>query len=177
MTPTPDQADNPGSELRFVALAGARLYVQSGQCVLLEFQQLVKPWLVDKFNQASVAQPLLMPVAVSQSLTAESSAFLTEQGFDISTAGGKSRLLRVPGGLRQLPWAGLSPALVEASPQQDDALHSALARTLQYQETKQLPLWLWFDQLPVSAQADILEQNGLGVAQQKLIHWITTRNE
>tara|TARA_A200000159_G_scaffold123691_1_gene118354 strand:- start:31291 stop:33039 length:1749 start_codon:yes stop_codon:yes gene_type:complete len=177
MTPTPDQADNPGSELRFVALAGARLYVQSGQCVLLEFQQLVKPWLVDKFNQASVAQPLLMPVAVSQSLTAESSAFLTEQGFDISTAGGKSRLLKVPGGLRQLPWAGLFPALVEASPQQEDALHSALARTLQYQETKQLPLWLWFDQLAVSAQADILEQYGLGVAQQKLIHWITTRNE
>ena len=177
MTPTPEQADNPGNELRFVELAGARLYVQSGQCVLLEFQQLVKPWLVDKFNQASVAQPLLMPVAVSQSLAAESSAFLTERGFEISTAGGKSRLLKVPGGLRQLPWAGLFPSLVEASPEQEEALHSALAQALQNQETKQLPLWQWFDQLAVSAQADILEQNGLGVAQQKLIHWITTNNE
>ena len=177
MTPTPEQADDAGSALRFVELAGARLYVQTSQCVLLESQQLVKPWLVDKFNQASVAQPLLMPVAVSQSLAAESSAFLTERGFEISTAGGKSRLLKVPGGLRQLPWAGLFPALVEASPEQEEALHSALAQALQNQETKLLPLWQWFDQLAVSAQADILEQNGLGVAQQKLIHWITTNNE
>ncbi|MDG6098601.1 DNA mismatch repair endonuclease MutL [Alteromonas sp. ZYF713] len=177
MTPTPEQADSQGSELRFVGLTGARLYVQASQCVLLESKQLIKPWLVDKFNQASVAQPLLMPVAVSQSLAAESSALLTEQGFEISTAGGKSRLLKVPGGLRQLPWAGLFPALVEASPQQEDALHSALAQTLQNQEPKQLPLWQWFDQLAVSAQADILEQNGLGVAQQKLIQWITTYNE
>jgi len=177
MTPTPEQTANPGSALRFVELAGARLYVQTGLCVLLESQQLVKPWLVDRFNQASVAQPLLMPVAVSQSLAAQSLALLTEQGFEISTAGGKSRLLKVPGGLRQLPWAGLFPALVETSPQQEEALHSALAQTLQHQETKQLPLWQWFDQLAISAQADILEQNGLGVAQQKLIHWITTSNE
>ena len=177
MTPAPEQADDAGSGLRFVELAGARLYVQTSQCVLLESQQLVKPWLVDKFNQASVAQPLLMPVAVSQTLTAQSAAFLTEQGFEISSAGGKSRLLKVPGGLRQLPWAGLFPALVEASPQQEEALHLALAQALQNQETKQLPLWQWFDQLAVSAQADILEQNGLGVAQQKLIHWITTNNE
>ena len=177
MTPTPEQADDAGSALRFVELAGARLYVQTSQCVLLESQQLVKPWLVDKFNQASVAQPLLMPVAVSQTLTAQSAAFLTEQGFEISSAGGKSRLLKVPGGLRQLPWAGLFPALVEASPQEEEALHLALAQALQNQETKQLPLWQWFDQLAVSAQADILEQNGLGVAQQKLIHWITTNNE
>ena len=177
MTPAPEQADDAGSGLRFVELAGARLYVQTSQCVLLESQQLVKPWLVDKFNQASVAQPLLMPVAVSQTLTAQSAAFLTEQGFEISSAGGKSRLLKVPGGLRQLPWAGLFPALVEASPQEEEALHLALAQALQNQETKQLPLWQWFDQLAVSAQADILEQNGLGVAQQKLIHWITTNNE
>ncbi len=177
MTPAPEQADDAGSGLRFVELAGARLYVQTSQCVLLESQQLVKPWLVDKFNQASVAQPLLMPVAVSQTLTAQSAAFLTEQGFEISSAGGKSRLLKVPGGLRQLPWAGLFPALVEASPQQEEALHLALAQALQNQETKQLPLWQWFDQLAVSAQADILEQYGLGVAQQKLIHWITTNNE
>ncbi len=177
MTPTSEQADDVGSALRFVELAEARLYVQTGQCVLLESQQLVKPWLVDKFNQASVAQPLLMPVAVSQTLAVQSSAFLTERGFEISTAGGKSRLLKVPGGLRQLPWAGLFPALVEASPQQEEALHLALAQALQNQETKQLPLWQWFDQLAVSAQADILEQNGLGVAQQKLIHWITTNNE
>ena len=177
MTPAPEQADDAGSGLRFVELAGARLYVQTGQCVLLECQQLIKPWLIDKFNQASVAQPLLMPVAVSQTLAAQSSAFLAEQGFEISTAGGKSRLLKVPGGLRQLPWAGLFPALVEASPQQEEALHLALAQALQNQETKQLPLWQWFDQLAVSAQADILEQNGLGVAQQKLIHWITTNNE
>ena len=177
MTPAPEQADDAGSGLRFVELAGARLYVQTSQCVLLESQQLVKPWLVDKFNQASVAQPLLMPVAVSQTLAAQSAAFLTEQGFEISSAGGKSRLLKVPGGLRQLPWAGLFPALVEASPQQEEALHLALAQALQNQETKQLPLWQWFDQLAVSAQADILEQNGLGVAQQKLIHWITTNNE
>ncbi len=177
MTPAPEQADDAGSGLRFVELAGARLYVQTSQCVLLESQQLVKPWLVDKFNQASVAQPLLMPVAVSQTLTAQSAAFLTEQGFEISSAGGKSRLLKVPGGLRQLPWAGLFPALVEASPQEEEALHLALAQALQNQETKQLPLWQWFDQLAVSAQADILEQYGLGVAQQKLIHWITTNNE
>ena len=177
MTPAPEQADDAGSGLRFVELAGARLYVQTSQCVLLESQQLVKPWLVDKFNQASVAQPLLMPVAVSQTLTAQSAAFLTEQGFEISSAGGKSRLLKVPGGLRQLSWAGLFPALVEASPQQEEALHLALAQALQNQETKQLPLWQWFDQLAVSAQADILEQYGLGVAQQKLIHWITTNNE
>ena len=177
MTPAPEQADDAGSGLRFVELAGARLYVQTSQCVLLESQQLVKPWLVDKFNQASVAQPLLMPVAVSQTLAAQSAAFLTEQGFEISSAGGKSRLLKVPGGLRQLPWAGLFPALVEASPQQEEALHLALAQALQNQETKQLPLWQWFDQLAVSAQADILEQYGLGVAQQKLIHWITTNNE
>ena len=177
MTPAPEQADDAGSGLRFVELAGARLYVQTSQCVLLESQQLVKPWLVDKFNQASVAQPLLMPVAVSQTLTAQSAAFLTEQGFEISSAGGKSRLLKVPGGLRQLPWAGLFPALVEASPQEEEALHLALAQALQNQETKQLPLWQWFDQLAVSAQADILEQYGLGVAQQKLIHWITTSNE
>lgn len=177
MTPAAEQADDAGSGLRFVELEGARLYVQTGQCVLLESQQLVKPWLIDKFNQASVAQPLLMPVAVSQTLAAQSSAFLAEQGFEISTAGGKSRLLKVPGGLRQLPWAGLFPALVEASPQQEEALHLALAQVLQNQETKQLPLWQWFDQLAVSAQADILEQNGLGVAQQKLIHWITTNNE
>ena len=177
MTPAPEQADDAGSGLRFVELEGARLYVQTGQCVLLESQQLVKPWLVDKFNQASVAQPLLMPVAVSQTLAAQSSAFLAEQGFEISTAGGKSRLLKVPGGLRQLPWAGLFPALVEASPQEEEALHLALAQALQNQETKQLPLWQWFDQLAVSAQADILEQYGLGVAQQKLIHWITTNNE
>ena len=177
MTPAPEQADDAGSGLRFVELAGARLYVQTSQCVLLESQQLVKPWLVDKFNQASVAQPLLMPVAVSQTLTAQSAAFLTEQGFEISSAGGKSRLLKVPGGLRQLPWAGLFPALVEASPQQEEALHLALAQALQNQQTKQLPLWQWFDQLAVSAQADILEQYGLGVAQQKLIHWITTNNE
>ena len=177
MTPAPEQADDAGSGLRFVELAGARLYVQTSQCVLLESQQLVKPWLVDKFNQASVAQPLLMPVAVSQTLTAQSAAFLTEQGFQISSAGGKSRLLKVPGGLRQLPWAGLFPALVEASPQEEEALHLALAQALQNQETKQLPLWQWFDQLAVSAQADILEQYGLGVAQQKLIHWITTNNE
>lgn len=177
MTPAPEQADDAGSGLRFVELAGARLYVQTSQCVLLESQQLVKPWLVDKFNQASVAQPLLMPVAVSQTLAAQSAAFLTEQGFEISTAGGKSRLLKVPGGLRQLPWAGLFPALVEASPQQEEALHLALAQALQNQETKQLPLWQWFDQLAVSAQADILEQYGLGVAQQKLIYWITTNNE
>ena len=177
MTPAPEQADDAGSGLRFVELAGARLYVQTSQCVLLESQQLVKPWLVDKFNQASVAQPLLMPVAVSQTLAAQSSAFLTEQGFEISSAGGKSRLLKVPGGLRQLPWAGLFPALVEASPQEEEALHLALAQALQNQETKQLPLWQWFDQLAVSAQADILEQYGLGVAQQKLIHWITTNNE
>ena len=177
MTPAPEQADDAGSGLRFVELAGARLYVQTSQCVLLESQQLVKPWLVDKFNQASVAQPLLMPVAVSQTLAAQSSAFLAEQGFEISSAGGKSRLLKVPGGLRQLPWAGLFPALVEASPQQEEALHLALAQALQNQETKQLPLWQWFDQLAVSAQADILEQYGLGVAQQKLIHWITTNNE
>ena len=177
MTPAPEQADDAGSGLRFVELAGARLYVQTSQCVLLESQQLVKPWLVDKFNQASVAQPLLMPVAVSQTLTAQSAAFLTEQGFEISSAGGKSRLLKVPGGLRQLPWAGLFPALVEASPQQEEALHLALAQALQNQQTTQLPLWQWFDQLAVSAQADILEQNGLGVAQQKLIHWITTNNE
>ncbi|MEC9262715.1 MAG: DNA mismatch repair endonuclease MutL [Pseudomonadota bacterium] len=177
MTPSPEQADDAGSGLRFVELAGARLYVQTGQCVLLESQQLVKPWLVDKFNQASVAQPLLMPVAVSQTLAAPSSAFLTERGFEISSAGGKSRLLKVPGGLRQLPWAGLFPALVEASPQQEDALYVALVQALQHQESKQLPLWQWFDQLAVSAQADILEQNGLGVAQQKLIHWITTNNE
>ena len=76
-----------------------------------------------------------------------------------------------------LTWAGLFPALVEASPQQEEALHLALAQALQNQETKQLPLWQWFDQLAVSAQADILEQYGLGVAQQKLIHWITTNNE
>ena len=177
MTPAAEQADDAGSGLRFVELEGARLYVQTGQCVLLESQQLVKPWLIDKFNQASVAQPLLMPVAVSQTLAAQSSAFLAEQGFEISTAGGKSRLLKVPGGLRQLPWAGLFPALVEASPQQEEALHLALAQVLQNQETKQLPLWQWFDQLAISAQADILEQNGLGVAQQKLIHWITTNNE
>jgi len=177
MTPAPEQADDAGSGLRFVELAGARLYVQTSQCVLLESQQLVKPWLVDKFNQASVAQPLLMPVAVSQTLAAQSAAFLTEQGFEISSAGGKSRLLKVPGGLRQLPWAGLFPALVEASPQEEEALHLALAQALQNQETKQLPLWQWFDQLAVSAQADILEQYGLGVAQQKLIHWITTNNE
>ena len=177
MTPAPEQADDAGSGLRFVELAGARLYVQTSQCVLLESQQLVKPWLVDKFNQASVAQPLLMPVAVSQTLTAQSAAFLTEQGFEISSAGGKSRLLKVPGGLRQLPWAGLFPALVEASPQQEEALHLALAQALQNQQTTQLPLWQWFDQLAVSAQADILEQYGLGVAQQKLIHWITTNNE
>ncbi|MFC3201418.1 DNA mismatch repair endonuclease MutL [Alteromonas oceani] len=177
MTPAPEQADDAGSALRFVELAGARLYVQTGQCVLLESQQLIKPWLIDKFNQASVAQPLLMPVAVSQTLAAQSAAFLTEQGFEISSAGGKSRLLKVPGGLRQLPWAGLFPALVEASPQQEEALHLALAEALQNQETKQLPLWQWFDQLAVSAQADILEQYGLGVAQQKLIHWITTNNE
>lgn len=177
MTPAPEHADDAGSALRFVELAGARLYVQTSQCVLLESQQLVKPWLVDKFNQASVAQPLLMPVAVSQTLAAQSSAFLTEQGFEISSAGGKSRLLKVPGGLRQLPWAGLFPALVEASPQQEEALHLALAQALQNQQTTQLPLWQWFDQLAVSAQADILEQNGLGVAQQKLIHWITTNNE
>ena len=177
MTPAPEQADDAGSGLRFVELAGARLYVQTSQCVLLESQQLVKPWLVDKFNQASVAQPLLMPVAVSQTLTAQSAAFLTEQGFEISSAGGKSRLLKVPGGLRQLPWAGLFPALVEASPQEEEALHLALAQALQNQETKQLPLWQWFDQLAVSAQAGILEQNGIGVAQQKLIHWITTNNE
>ena len=177
MTPAPEQADDAGSGLRFVELAGARLYVQTSQCVLLESQQLVKPWLVDKFNQASVAQPLLMPVAVSQTLTAQSAAFLTEQGFEISSAGGKSRLLKVPGGLRQLPWAGLFPALVEASPQEEEALHLALAQALQNQETKQLPLWQWFDQLAVSAQADILEQYCLGVAQQKLIHWITTNNE
>ncbi|MGB0214012.1 MAG: DNA mismatch repair endonuclease MutL [Alteromonas oceani] len=177
MTPAAEQADDAGSGLRFVELEGARLYVQTGQCVLLESQQLVKPWLIDKFNQASVAQPLLMPVAVSQTLAAQSAAFLTEQGFEISSAGGKSRLLKVPGGLRQLPWAGLFPALVEASPQQEEALHLALAEALQNQETKQLPLWQWFDQLAVSAQADILEQYGLGVAQQKLIHWITTNNE
>ncbi len=177
MTPAPEQADDAGSGLRFVELAGARLYVQTSQCVLLESQQLVKPWLVDKFNQASVAQPLLMPVAVSQTLAAQSSAFLTEQGFEISSAGGKSRLLKVPGGLRQLPWAGLFPALVEASPQQEEALHLALAQALQNQQTTQLPLWQWFDQLAVSAQAGILEQNGIGVAQQKLIHWITTNNE
>lgn len=177
MTPTPEQADDAGSALRFVELAGARLYVQTGHCVLLESQQLVKPWLVDKFNQSSVAQPLLMPVAVSQSLAAESLAFLTEQGFEVSAAGGKSRLLKVPGGLRQLPWAGLFSALVEASPQQEDALYLTLVQALQNQQTRQLPLWQWFDQLAVSAQADILEQNGLGVAQQKLIHWITTRNE
>ena len=177
MTPAPEQADDAGSGLRFVELAGARLYVQTSQCVLLESQQLVKPWLVDKFNQASVAQPLLMPVAVSQTLTAQSAAFLTEQGFEISSAGGKSRLLKVPGGLRQLPWAGLFPALVEASPQQEEALHLALAQALQNQQTTQLPLWQWFDQLAVSAQAGILEQNGIGVAQQKLIHWITTNNE
>ena len=177
MTPAPEQADDAGSGLRFVELAGARLYVQTGQCVLLECQQLIKPWLIDKFNQASVAQPLLMPVAVCQTLTARSAAFLTEQGFEISSAGGKSRLLKVPGGLRQLPWAGLFPALVEASPQEEEALHLALAQALQNQETKQLPLWQWFDQLAVSAQADILEQYGLGVAQQKLIHWITTNNE
>ena len=177
MTPAPEQADDAGSGLRFVELAGARLYVQTSQCVLLESQQLVKPWLVDKFNQASVAQPLLMPVAVSQTLTAQSAAFLTEQGFEISSAGGKSRLLKVPGGLRQLPWAGLFPALVEASPQEEEALHLALAQALQNQQTTQLPLWQWFDQLAVSAQADILEQYGLGVAQQKLIHWITTNNE
>ena len=177
MTPAPEQADDAGSGLRFVELAGARLYVQTGQCVLLECQQLIKPWLIDKFNQASVAQPLLMPVAVSQTLAAQSSAFLSEQGFEISSAGGKSRLLKVPGGLRQLPWAGLFPALVEASPQEEEALHLALAQALQNQETKQLPLWQWFDQLAVSAQADILEQYGLGVAQQKLIHWITTNNE
>ena len=177
MTPAPEQADDAGSGLRFVELAGARLYVQTSQCVLLESQQLVKPWLVDKFNQASVAQPLLMPVAVSQTLTAQSAAFLTEQGFEISSAGGKSRLLKVPGGLRQLPWAGLFPALVEASPQEEEALHLALAQALQNQQTTQLPLWQWFDQLAVSAQAGILEQNGIGVAQQKLIHWITTNNE
>ena len=177
MTPAPEQADDAGSGLRFVELAGARLYVQTSQCVLLESQQLVKPWLVDKFNQASVAQPLLMPVAVSQTLAAQSSAFLAEQGFEISTAGGKSRLLKVPGGLRQLPWAGLFPALVEASPQEEEALHLALAQALQNQQTTQLPLWQWFDQLAVSAQAGILEQNGIGVAQQKLIHWITTNNE
>ena len=86
-------------------------------------------------------------------------------------------MLKVPGGLRQLPWAGLFPALVESSPQQVDALHESLALALQNQDTKALPLWQWFDQLAVSAQADILEQNGLDVAQQKLIHWIKTSNE
>ena len=177
MTPTAEHSESHDSAPRFVQLTDARLYVQHEYCVLLERRQLITPWLAHKLQQASVAQPLLMPVAVSQSLIADSAAFLAEQGFDISAAGGKSRLLKVPGGLRQLPWAGLFPALVESSPQQVDALHESLALALQNQDTKALPLWQWFDQLAVSAQADILEQNGLDVAQQKLIHWIKTSNE
>lgn len=177
MTPTAEYSESHDGAPRFVQLTDARLYVQNEYCVLLEHRQLITPWLAHKLQQASVAQPLLMPVAVSQSLIADSAAFLAEQGFDISAAGGKSRLLKVPGGLRQLPWAGLFPALVESSPQQADALHESLALALQNQDTKALPLWQWFDQLAVSAQADILEQNGFDVAQQKLIHWIKTSNE
>lgn len=177
MTPRANDSDDQVNGLCFITLQGSRLYIKGQQCVLLEPEQLWLPWLVDRLQQSSVAQPLLMPVSVSQSLTSESHSFLSAQGFEVSVAGGKSRLLKVPGGLRQLPWAGLLPALIESSPQQINELHQVLSQALQMHASTMAELWPWFDGLAVSEQTDILEQKGLEVAQQQLIQWIKSSNE
>ena len=50
------------------------------------------------------------------------------------------------------------------------------SKALQKQNAPTDALWLWFDQLAVSAQTDILEQNGHAAAQQAFIHWIKDKS-
>ncbi|GGF83748.1 DNA mismatch repair endonuclease MutL [Alteromonas lipolytica] len=176
MTPTTEAGTAQANALSFVTLLQQRLYSLPQQCILLDAGGLWQPWLTARLAASSVAQPLLMPVAVNQPLVAESLALLSSAGFEVSLAGGKSRLLKVPGGLRQLPWAALFPEMIAASPQSQNALLSALGKALLVQQADPAPLWQWFDELAVSAQTDILEQHGFSVAPQDVIHWIKENN-
>lgn len=176
MTPTAESQSGDLSGLHYLCLDDARLYVQQQHCVLLEVSALWLPWLTAGLSQSSVVQPLLMPVAVSLPLAEKSHELMADCGFEISQAGGKSRLLKVPGTWRPLPWASLFPALLEGAPQSQGELLQILSKALQKQNAPTDALWLWFDQLAVSAQTDILEQNGHAAAQQAFIHWIKDKS-
>ncbi len=179
MTPTDEIVNSTvqagGKGIAFLPLGeSARLYADSDaeQCWLLSVNSLYQPWLAAILEGQLVAQPLLMPVSVSQAVNSAASAVLEEFAFELHCNAGKTRLLKVPAPLRQLPWAALFPKICEAQPDCVESLTNALANSLAAQAYQPDTLWRWFDQLAISSQSDILKACGAKKSHQALMQWI-----
>lgn len=157
----------------FVDLGEAgRLYTDTHDCWLLSGSELYREWLAATLTGELVAQPLLMPVSVNQVVEASTTEVFSEYAFELSTGAGKTRLLKVPAPLRQLPWAALFPELCDAQPNTSAALVASLAKALSVQLYQQDTLWCWFDQLALSSQWDIIKACGAKKSQKALVQWI-----
>ncbi len=179
MTPSDEALTNASqntqsnSSQSFIYLGEAgRLYTDTHDCWLLPGSELYLEWLAATLQGELVAQPLLMPVSVNQVVEASTTEVFSEYAFELSTGAGKTRLLKVPAPLRQLPWAALFPELCDAQPNTGEALKASLAKALSVQLYQQDTLWRWFDQLALSSQWDIIKTCGAKKSQKALVQWI-----
>lgn len=123
--------------------------------------------LSQELADASVSQPLLMPVAIptSEHWSEAIRQDLEALHFHIDKVANKLILKQVPSGWRAMPWSVLFPYLIELNdftPMQIVAViceHGLTDRTSQLDITKQ-----WFVRLPELSQLDYLEQHAKPIA-------------
>ncbi|WP_100643601.1 DNA mismatch repair endonuclease MutL [Alteromonas facilis] len=160
-------------ETILVALNGAdRVY-------MVNKQRLLTAFLRQQLSTISVAQPLLMPVAVSDSEEWSEARRVAFEGmhFHIDKVAQKRVLKQVPAGWRAMPWSSLFTHFGSIDINDAQAsLTELLSNTLAKQEYPFNNVIAWFDGLPEEHQQALLEQQGEDFDEKDLLRLLAEGN-
>jgi DNA mismatch repair protein MutL len=153
------------------------MQIKGDSLIWISVESILPLWLDDMIANATVSQPLLMPVAIASNEDVNACLeVLSKQKFVVQVAHGKCLLKQVPATLRQLPWGKLFPAFFDGFIQHNyqdwDIAATLLARLIVNFDKDAKQAMDWFTCLPSERQTELADKLKKTVPANDLAGWL-----
>lgn len=150
-----DRVDPATTEVQYLTLNEyVRLYRHKNACWLFDITTILSQWVHKKVCQASMSQPLLMPVSVAVEGAGDRVAdVLTAHHFSVKKVAGKYLLQQVPAGCRHFPWVKWFPEMLSSGQNTLEDVVNSLSSGVELPGDIRAALW---DDLSQRSQSELL---------------------